>query len=93
MERATIFVQGRVQGVGFRWWVRARALELGLTGFARNLVDGRVEVCAQGDPAAVRALRALLEGQPGPAGRPGTVTGCTVQYGAPRDGIAGFTER
>ena len=32
MERATIFVQGRVQGVGFRWWVRARALELGLTG-------------------------------------------------------------
>jgi acylphosphatase len=93
MERATIFVQGRVQGVGFRWWVRARALELGLTGFARNLVDGRVEVCAQGDPAAVAALRALLEEQPGPAGRPGTVTGCTVQYGAPRDGIVGFTER
>jgi hypothetical protein len=41
----------------------------------------------------VGALRALLEGQPGPAGRPGAVTGCTVQYGAPRDGIAGFTER
>ena len=56
MERATIFVQGRVQGVGFRWWVRARALELGLTGFARNLVDGRVEVCVEdsgpGIPAA-----------------------------------------
>ena len=42
MERAAIFVRGRVQGVGFRWWTRARALELGLSGFARNLTDGRV---------------------------------------------------
>ena len=92
MERATIFVQGRVQGVGFRWWVRARALELGLIGFARNLVDGRVEVCAQGDPAAVAALRALLES--GPV-RPGA-RGRYRLHGAvrqPRDGIAGFTER
>ena len=39
---------GRVQGVGFRWWTRARALELGLTGWARNTQDGRVEVVAEG---------------------------------------------
>src|SRR5699024_1009106 len=45
--RALIFVRGRVQGVGFRWWPRARALELGLVGHARNLPDGRVEVNAQ----------------------------------------------
>jgi len=32
MQRVTIFVRGRVQGVGFRWWTRARALELGLIG-------------------------------------------------------------
>ena len=48
MESATIFVRGRVQGVGFRWWSRARALELGLVGFARNMADGRVEICAHG---------------------------------------------
>ena len=44
----TMFVRGAVQGVGFRWWTRARALELGLVGHARNTADGRVEVVAQG---------------------------------------------
>lgn len=44
--RATFFVRGRVQGVGFRWWTRSRALELGLVGHARNMDDGRVEVVA-----------------------------------------------
>ena len=63
-RRATIFVRGQVQGVGFRWWTRARALELGLVGFARNMVDGRVEVCAQGQPAAVEALITLLREWP-----------------------------
>jgi acylphosphatase len=92
MERATIFVQGRVQGVGFRWWVRARALELGLAGFARNLPDGRVEVLAQGEDQAVGGLRELLEQRDVP-GRPGTVTGCTVQHGPLRDDLHGFTER
>ena len=91
MERATIFVQGRVQGVGFRWWVRSRALELGLVGFARNLPDGRVEVLAQGEPQAVGALRELLERSDAP-GRPGTVTGCTVQRGSPREDLREFTE-
>ena len=47
-RRLTVFVRGRVQGVGFRWWTRARALELGLAGQARNTPDGRVEVVARG---------------------------------------------
>ena len=42
--RLTVWVHGRVQGVGFRWWTRARALELGLTGYAANRPDGRVMV-------------------------------------------------
>ncbi len=46
--RLTAWVRGRVQGVGFRWWTRARALELGLAGWALNLSDGRVEVVAEG---------------------------------------------
>ena len=46
--RMTAHVHGQVQGVGFRWWTRARALELGLVGSATNLADGRVQVVAEG---------------------------------------------
>ena len=49
--RLTAWVHGRVQGVGFRWWTRCRALELGLTGYAANQADGRVLVVAQGPRA------------------------------------------
>jgi acylphosphatase len=41
-------VKGRVQGVGFRWWTRARALELGLAGTATNRDDGPLQVVAEG---------------------------------------------
>ena len=61
----TAFVKGQVQGVGFRWWTRARALELGLTGTATNLADGRVEVVAEGTKEACERLLALLPGGPG----------------------------
>ncbi|MDN5796837.1 MAG: acylphosphatase [Intrasporangium sp.] len=93
MVRATIFVRGQVQGVGFRWWTRAQALELGLAGHARNLTDGRVEVVAQGDRAAVERLEALLAEQPTTTGRPGRVQAVTTRWSGPRDGIAGFVER
>ena len=59
-ERVTVFVRGHVQGVGFRWWTRARALELGLVGYARNLDDGRVEVLAQGPTEAIDRLVTVL---------------------------------
>jgi acylphosphatase len=49
-------VAGRVQGVFYRACTRQRALELGVTGHARNLADGRVEVLACGERAAVQAL-------------------------------------
>ncbi len=54
------FVIGRVQGVFFRAATRWRAGELGVTGYARNLVEGGVEVLACGEPAAVSALCAWL---------------------------------
>lgn len=54
------FVSGRVQGVFFRASTRERAQQLGCRGYARNLVDGRVEVLAVGEPAAVDALTEWL---------------------------------
>lgn len=90
--RAVVFVRGRVQGVGFRWWTRARALELGLDGYARNMPDGRVEVCAQGARAQVERLLALLDESPSRHRRPGRVDGVTVQWHEPRGDLSGFTE-
>lgn len=58
-------VSGRVQGVFFRASTRQRAEALGVTGYARNLRDGRVEVLACGGEAAVEALvEWLAEGPP-----------------------------
>lgn len=59
-------VEGVVQGVGFRWFVRRRAEHLGLAGWVRNLDDGSVEVAASGRPDALAAFRAALHA--GPAG-------------------------
>lgn len=59
------YVAGRVQGVFYRASTRSRAQALGVTGHARNLPDGRVEVLACGDPEAVDALcRWLWDGPP-----------------------------
>jgi acylphosphatase len=53
-------VRGRVQGVGFRWFVHREAAELGLRGSVRNTDDGAVEVVAAGTPEALTELRAEL---------------------------------
>ncbi|MCU0618519.1 MAG: acylphosphatase [Gemmatimonadaceae bacterium] len=59
-------VAGRVQGVGFRWFVRSEARRLGLAGWVRNLDDGTVEVRARGIRTHLVALRgALLRGPDG----------------------------
>lgn len=84
--RLQAFVKGHVQGVGFRWWVRARALELGLAGSATNLADGRVEVVAEGPQEACEALLAAL-----PQG-PGRIDFIAERWGKPR-GESGFVER
>lgn len=87
--RLTSWVHGRVQGVGFRWWTRARARELGLTGYARNLNDGRVEVVAEGTRAACATLLDLLR-----SGRtPGSVDTVVERWSAARGDLAGFEER
>ena len=58
-------VAGVVQGVGFRWFVARHARALGLTGYARNLPDGRVEVVAAGpEEAALARLEERLRAGP-----------------------------
>ncbi len=54
------FVCGRVQGVGYRYFVVRAAQQLGLCGYARNLEDGRVEVLAVGPPGKLSELCSLL---------------------------------
>jgi acylphosphatase len=87
--RLTAWVEGRVQGVGFRWWVRARALELGLVGWAENLEDGRVRVVAEGAAESCTKLLALLEG----TDIPGRVVRVTHRWDEPHGGLSGFAER
>ena len=83
-----VFVIGRVQGVAFRWNARARAEELGLAGWVRNLYDGRVEAWVEGDDGAVRSMLAWLEQGP-PGAR---VTGTQVSEREPA-GLSGFEVR
>ena len=65
---ATVHVQvvGKVQGVGFRWFVREAARRAGLSGWVRNHDDGRVEIAASGPDAAIAdLLSAARTGPPG----------------------------
>ena len=59
-------VRGRVQGVGFRWFVREEARRLGLSGWVTNLASGDVEVAAGGTESSLHRLQAALKvGPPG----------------------------
>jgi acylphosphatase len=87
--RLTAWVHGNVQGVGFRWWTRSRALEQGLTGFAANKPDGRVQVVAQGPREACERLLEQLKSE----NTPGHVDKVIVDWSQPTDAFPGFTER
>jgi acylphosphatase len=84
--RVVAVVSGHVQGVGYRWFVRELASAAGVAGSARNLPDGRVEVVAEGDDDAVRALVAALDGPRAP----GSVRRVDSRE-APVQGSSGFT--
>ncbi|MRH90999.1 acylphosphatase [Nocardia sp. SYP-A9097] len=87
--RLSAWVHGQVQGVGFRWWTRARALELGLTGYARNHRDGRVHVIAEGSRPQCETLLTLLRS----GDTPGRVDLVVADWGIAQGGIIGFEER
>jgi acylphosphatase len=85
MKRISISLEGDVQGVGFRWSARARASQLGVSGFARNEDDGSVYIEAEGPDAAVD--RFLEWCRRGPVSA--TVTRVTVRNGQCK-GLPGF---
>jgi len=87
--RLTAWVHGYVQGVGFRWWTRSRALELGLTGYASNQRDGRVLVVAQGQRADCERLLELLRG----GTSPGSVDNVVADFTEAGEPLRGFVEK
>jgi acylphosphatase len=89
-QRLTARVIGRVQGVGYRWWVVDAASRLGLVGWVRNADDERsVELVAEGDPASLDALEAQLGHGPGAA----RVDGVEASRGPASGGMTRFEIR
>lgn len=83
------YVRGRVQGVGFRYYVVEEALALGLRGYARNEYDGSLEVLAQGPRRALERLESLLWRGPSAA----RVSEVQTTWRQPTEHLSGFHVR
>ena len=84
---AEVIVSGDVQGVGYRAFTQLVAKELGLSGWVRNLYDGRVQVEVEGPRAKVEELLARLGRGPSLS----SVTDVSVTWKAPTGSVQGFT--
>jgi acylphosphatase len=86
IEARRFVVRGRVQGVGFRWFVEREAHILGIAGWVRNNADGSVEILAQGTRDQLLGLRARLREGP----RAARVDAVDESEGCPAAGISSF---
>jgi acylphosphatase len=84
-----VLVSGRVQGVGFRFFVEARAAAEGIHGWVRNLADGRVEALLEGDAESVDRVESALRRGPSAA----QVEDVIVELVAPSGRATGFSVR
>jgi acylphosphatase len=80
-------IEGWVQGVGFRWWTRAQARRLGLSGEATNLRDGSVRIVAEGSQRSCAALVDLVRS----GNAPGTVRTVQVEWSQAAGEFSGFS--
>lgn len=90
MERLTMRVFGRVQGVGFRMYTQDQARDLGLDGWVRNEPDGSVALVAEGEASALDALEAWVRAGGPPSGQ---VTRCERDRGGATGEFRGFVVR
>jgi acylphosphatase len=86
LRAAHIYVSGRVQGVNFRFYTRQEAVRLGVDGWVRNLMDGRVEAWIQGEEEAVAQMIAWCRHGP-PSAR---VDDVQVEWETPRKDLSRF---
>ena len=86
IQARRFFVHGRVQGVGFRWFVEREAHILGIAGWVRNNHDGSVEILAQGTRDQLAGLQSRLREGP----RAARVDSVEVSEAAPVAGISSF---
>lgn len=86
VRHVTLRIEGRVQGVGFRWYTRHRAAQLGVSGFVRNEDDGSVYIEAEADASTLESFQQWCHKGPSSA----LVERVVVQPGPVR-GFAGFT--
>ncbi|MBW4330870.1 acylphosphatase [Stakelama sp. CBK3Z-3] len=89
MDACRLLVEGRVQRVGYRDWAVKTAKELNITGWIRNLQDGRVEILAAGDAGAVEAFTEACHEGP----RAAQVSRVDVQAEPSPRMLKGFTKR
>lgn len=87
--RLHIVISGRVQGVAYRYFAEKRAVSLSLTGWVRNLYDGRVEVVAEGERANLEVFLAELRKGP----RLAQVEDVDVRWGEPTGEFVAFLIR
>lgn len=87
--RLTATVRGKVQGVGFRAWIRHRALALNVVGTATNLPGGEVELVAEGERKQLVLLADALQD----AAAPGNVTDVTIAWEPPKGMPDSFLEQ
>jgi len=87
-RRAHVYVSGIVQGVAFRYYAQHKAGELGVSGWVKNLSNGRVEAVFEGDPDRVGEIVAWCESGPSSA----DVEEVTVEDETP-EGLTGFEVR
>ena len=85
-EARRFVVRGRVQGVGFRWFVEREAHVLGIAGWVRNNADGSVEVLAMGSRDQLLGLRSRLRAGP----RAARVDDVAESEIKPKDGLSSF---
>ena len=87
-QRRTIYFDGRVQGVGFRYTTHAIAARYDVTGFVQNLADGRVLLVAEGAAAVLDAFLGDLEAE-----MARHIDRCQVSVTSPSGEFAGFSVR